>query len=139
MLGFDYSMQDWSKFSSTAGSSGLTNSNRFAVGMQYTPDRTADKGNYFRRWNYRAGFRYANTYLFVNNTTQIKDMAVTFGFGIPLRKLKVGETYTQSIMNLSFELGQRGTTENNLVQERYLRVVLGFTLNEKWFIQRKYD
>ena len=139
MIGFDYSMQNWSKFTAFNQSGYLTNSNRFSLGLQYTPDRTAEKGSYLRRMNYRLGFRYENSYLLMGKDNQIKDMALSFGFGFPLRKLKVGDTYNQSVMNLSFELGERGTTDNNLVLERYFRVVLGFTLNEKWFNQRKYD
>lgn len=139
LFAIDYSMQEWSKFTAFGQAGNLTNSSRISFGMQYTPDRTADKGSYFRRLNYRIGFRYANTYLLLNNDTQVNDMALSFGFGIPLRKLKIGDTYNQSVLNLSIELGQRGTTDNNLIREQYFRVVLGFTLNEKWFNQRKYD
>ncbi|MEW6468518.1 MAG: hypothetical protein AB1458_06320 [Bacteroidota bacterium] len=139
MLGADFSMQDWSRFSAFGQAGYLTNSNRVSIGMQYTPDRLADKGSYFKRMNYRLGGRYANTHLLLASDQQITDMAVSFGFGMPLRKLKVGETYNQSMLNISFELGQRGTIENDLIRERYFRVVLSLTLNERWFIQRKYD
>lgn len=42
-------------------------------------------------------------------------------------------------VNLGVELGQRGSLNNGLVRERYTRVVLGLTLNDRWFVKRKYD
>ena len=69
----------------------------------------------------------------------MKDYAITLGAGFPLRKIKVGETYSQSIINVGFEIGQRGTTENQLIQEKYFKAVVGITLNDRWFIKRKYD
>jgi hypothetical protein len=135
----DVSTQNWSKFDSFGQGGLLGNSNRVSAGFQYWPDRFATKGTYFRKVAYRAGFRYSNTMLLLNNNTPLTDMAFTFGFGMPLRITKVGENYNQAMLNISFELGQRGTTENSLIREHYARVVLGFSINEKWFIQRKYD
>jgi hypothetical protein len=135
----DVSTQNWSKFDSFGQKGILGNSNRVSAGFQYWPERSSVKGAYYKRVAYRAGFRYSNTMLQLDNNTPINDMAVTFGFGLPLRVTKVGENYNQAMLNLSFELGQRGTTNNSLIMERYARVVLGFSINEKWFIQRKYD
>ena len=134
----DVSMQDWTNFD-TAQKGILGNSNRISAGIQYWPDRNTLKGPYFKRVAYRAGFRFANTYLLLNNNQPLTDMAFSFGLGLPLRITKVGENYNQAMLNLSFELGQRGTTENSLIKENYARVVLGFSINEKWFVQRKYD
>ena len=110
-----------------------------SMGIQYVPNKNAGKGeSYFKKIFYRAGFRYTDTYLDLRNTA-LKDYTITFGAGFPLRKIKVGETYSQSIVNVGIELGQRGTTDNQLIRERYMRVVVGFTLNDRWFIKRKYD
>ena len=87
---------------------------------------------------YRTGFRYTDTYLELKNTP-LKDYAFTFGAGFPLRKVKVGETYSQSIINVGVEIGQCGTTENNLIRERYIKAIIGLTLNDRWFIKRKYE
>jgi|ERR1051325_9673076 hypothetical protein len=135
----DYSMQNWSSFDSFGQKGLLGNSNRISAGFQYWPDRNSNKGPYYKKMAYRAGARFSNTYLLLGQQTPLTDMAFTFGFGMPLRITKVGENYNQAMLNLSFELGQRGTIENNLIRENYVRVVLGFSINEKWFIQRKYD
>ncbi|MBI4945967.1 MAG: hypothetical protein HY840_06160 [Bacteroidetes bacterium] len=139
LLGFDYSRQNWSTFTSLDGSSLLKNSQKIAVGIQFVPNKNAGKGeSYLKKIFYRAGFRYTDTYLNLRNTA-IKDYTITFGAGFPLRKIKAGETYSQSIINIGVELGQLGTTDNQLLKERYMKVVLGFTLNDRWFIKRKYD
>jgi len=139
LIGIDYSMQNWSSFSSFGEQGLLKNSQKVALGIQYVPNKNAGKGeSYFKKIFYRAGFRYADTYLDLNNTA-LKDYTITFGAGFPLRKIKVGETYSQSIINIGMELGQMGTTDNQLIRERYMKVVVGFTLNDRWFIKRKYD
>jgi len=32
-----------------------------------------------------------------------------------------------------------GTKANGLLQETYVRLTLGLSLNDKWFVKRKYD
>ena len=110
-----------------------------AVGAQYIPNKNAGtKESYFKKVFYRAGFRYTNSFLELQNTP-LKDYAITFGAGFPLRKIKVGETYSQSIINIGFEIGQMGTTDTQLIKEQYVKAIVGFTLNDRWFIKRKYD
>lgn len=139
MIGFDYSTQNWASFKSFGQDSLLKNSQRIAMGMQYIPNKSAGtKEEYFKKIFYRVGFAYTSSYMELRNTS-LKEFAITFGAGFPLRKIKVGETYSQSIINVGFEIGQMGTTENQLIKEQYLKAVIGFTLNDRWFIKRKYD
>ena len=139
LVGLDYSVQDWSSFNSFGEQGLLKNSQKVAIGIQYIPDKNAGRGeSYAKKIFYRVGFRYADSYLDLNNTP-LKEYTLTFGAGFPLRKYKVGETYSQSVVNLAVEMGQLGTTTNELIRERYMRVVVGFTLNDRWFIKRKYD
>ena len=139
LFGFDYSMQNWEAFNSFNHLGLLKNSHHMAVGVQFIPNKSAGtKEPYFKKVFYRAGFRYTDTYLELRNTA-LKDYAITFGAGFPLRKIKIGETYSQSVINLGFEIGQRGTTENQLIRERYVNAFVSFTLNDRWFIKRKYD
>ena len=139
LFGFDYSVQDWSTFDSFGQKGLLGNSNRFAFGMQFIPNKNAAyKDGYYKKISYRAGFRYADSYLEIHNT-QLKDYAITFGAGFPLRKIQVGQVYTQSIVNVGFEIGENGAIQNQLVRERYIKAIFSFTLNDRWFIKRKYD
>ena len=139
LFGFDYSVQNWSEFDSFGQQDLLKNSSKMAVGVQYIPNKNAGtKEPYGKKIFYRAGLRYSDSYLELKNTA-MKDYAITFGAGFPLRKIKFGEIYSQSIINVGFEIGQRGTIENQLIRERYFNAFISFTLNDRWFIKRKYD
>jgi len=85
--------------------------------------------NYFNRITYRAGLRYDQTGMIVNNK-EINNFGITFGFGLPL-----GNNFSN--LNLGFELGRRGTTDAGLIEENYFKVNVGLSLNDKWFIKRK--
>ena len=100
------------------------------VDMDYVPDYR-DISNYHNIIRYRLGFQYNSTYLKFENEPIIQQK-ICFGLGLPFRK-------TGSFLNLSFEIGQRGTTEYNLIKEQFVNILLGFKFNDIWFIKRKYD
>jgi len=137
LFGLDYTGESWSDFRFSGKTDSLTNSGRISLGFQYTPTTDLKAANY-KRTQYRAGFRYGNTYLKINNT-QLNDMALTFGFGLPLPAVPRYATNFFSTANVSFELGKRGTLNNNLIQEKYFKVGFGLVINNKWFDQRKID
>ena len=103
---------------------------KYSLGGFYIPNYKSFT-NYAKRIVYRGGLRYEKTGLIINSESII-DMGLNLGFGIPLNG-------TFSNINLGFELGKRGTTNANLVQENYMNVSVGFSLNDKWFEKRKYN
>jgi hypothetical protein len=80
---------------------------------------------------YRAGFRMEQTGLNIQ-TESIDEFGISFGVGIPVGKFG-------SNANIGFEIGQRGTTNNNLVEENFINLQLSLSLNDKWFQKRKFD
>jgi long-subunit fatty acid transport protein len=135
MVGADYRMGKWSNLSIDNVNQGLQDTYGFSVGGQFTPDVTAING-YFKRVDYRLGFQYDKTYIQMNSQ-DIKQMAVTFGFGLPLASYSRGTFYK---MNLTAELGKRGTVSNGLLQEKYINIHLGFVLNDSsWFQRFRFD
>lgn len=104
------------------------NSTRFALGGYYIPKYDSFT-NYLARIVYRAGFKYENTGLVINNES-IKDYGMNFGLGVPLGFSKV---------DLGFEFGKRGTTTNGLIEENYFNLSIGLNLSAKWFERRKID
>lgn len=139
LFGFDYSVQNWSEFNSFGQQNLLKNSSKMAVWIQYIPNKNAGtKEPYVKKIFYRAGFRYTDSYLELNNTA-LTDQAITFGAGFPLRKIFLDKIVSQSVINVGFEIGQRGTVENQLIREKYINAFISFTLNDRWFIKRKYD
>ncbi|MDH4403102.1 MAG: hypothetical protein QE264_02520 [Flavobacterium sp.] len=105
------------------------NATRYSFGGFYIPNYNSFS-KYYEKIIYRAGLRYENTGLIINNTS-IKDYGVTAGVGLPL----IG---VFSNVNIGFEYGQRGTTSANLVQENYTNITIGFSLNDKWFQKRRF-
>jgi len=105
------------------------NATRYSFGGFYIPNYNSFS-KYYEKIIYRAGLRYENTGLIINNTS-IKDYGVTAGVGLPL----IG---VFSNVNIGVEYGQRGTTSANLVQENYTNITIGFSLNDKWFQKRRF-
>lgn len=153
LIGFDARYQQWEDLEIYGVNAGLNNSLRIATGMQITPDAKSLK--YANRITYRFGGFYSSPKLtdFTSSlggvfligklvdetalqvkTSDINEAGITFGFGFPLR----GKPYF-SDLDLSFELSERGTIKDNLVRERYARVILGLTIREEWFRKPKFD
>jgi hypothetical protein len=135
-------MQLWSNFKFFDEQNTFKNSKKFAVGLQYVPNKLATgSGTYFKKVHYRLGGRYTDGNLELNNS-RISEMAVSIGFGLPVGKVvdKSLKKYgTPNIVNLSVEAGQMGTTSNNLVQQKFIRAVLGISINDIWFKKTVYD
>ncbi len=130
-LGGEYSFQQFSDFRNDF--LGIENVNykdasSFAFGGYFVPEYTS-LSSYFKRITYRAGIRYDVTGIEVNNK-EINDFGITFGLGLPL-----GNSFSN--LNLGFELGRRGTTDQNLIEESYLKFNVGLSLNDRWFEKRK--
>ncbi|TXI67764.1 MAG: hypothetical protein E6Q46_02500 [Flavobacterium sp.] len=104
------------------------NSTRFALGGYYIP-KYDSFSNYLQRIVYRAGFKYENTGLVLNNKS-INDYGMNFGLGLPLGFSRI---------DLGFEFGKRGTTSNSLIEENYFNISIGLNLGAKWFERRKID
>lgn len=121
---------------STSGAYRYGSSNRVSLGGFYLP-KINSISNYWNRVTYRAGARFEKSGLMVdgsgNNTnfTPIDDFGISFGLGLPLQRL--------SSVNLGFEFGKRGTTNNNLIEENYFNFRLSLSLTDKWFEKRKID
>jgi hypothetical protein len=133
LIGADYRMGKWSKLSIEGVNQGLQDSWGFSAGGQFIPNMSAISG-YFNRVEYRMGFNYDKTYIRISDQ-DIKQMAVTFGLGLPLASAR----YSIYKLNLTTEIGKRGSMTNGLLQENYINLHLGFTLNDTWFKRFKFD
>ena len=130
LLAVDAGMQMWSNESYDISGVDLKNNPYLRGGIDYLPS-TNVLTNYYKRISYRAGLRYAKSYLDLRGI-QLDETAISIGFGFPIQKQK-------SRIDLSFELGKIGTTNKNLIQENYFRLRLGFSLKDRWFTRMKFD
>jgi len=129
LVGADFEYQNWDTFYGFDVVDVMENSMRFAIGGHYVPGGET-VSSYWRWVRYRAGFYYNQSGLQLNNTA-INEIGITFGVGLPLRR-------SRSTINLGVEIGNRGTTDKNLIQETFVNFRLGFSIYETWFIQRKF-
>jgi len=131
--GIDYTNLGTSKlgnltFNNT--SVGYKNANKVAIGGFYIPKYNS-LTSYLSRVVYRTGVRFENTGVVIQNE-DINEFGISFGVGLP-----VGRKFSN--VNIGFEYGSRGTTNNNLVKENFFNLNLSLSFNDKWFQRRKID
>lgn len=135
LVGADFKMQNWEEYESFNVKDSLRNSYTMAVGGQYTPDMF-NSYSYFKRIDYRLGAKYTKSNLNIKDK-DIDEIGMTFGFGFPVKRTALHRSIAK--INLGFEVGRRGTLDNNLIQENYVKMFFGVTIYQTWFMKRRYD
>ncbi|MBS1775653.1 MAG: hypothetical protein JSS64_05155 [Bacteroidetes bacterium] len=130
MAGINFSAAKWSEFRNAGSVDSVTNSFKISMGGEYTPDATSYY-QYLRRITYRLGFYYGKDFVDLRNTS-INYYAVTAGASLPFKR-------SQDRIHMGLELGRRGKETNGLVRENFFRFYFGISLNDRWFVKRKYD
>lgn len=130
MLAGDYHQTAWSGFTAFGQNDSLRDAYGFRVGGYFCPD-PLDNKNFLKRMEYRAGFRFDQTNVYVNGHG-MNEWGVSAGIGAPLSRLG-------SKLNIGMEYVQRGTKANNPIQENYFRIILGITFSDRWFLRYRYD
>ena len=136
---FNYLRSDWRKsgFDSQSGFSSVgqssfssTVSQSFRVGFEFTPNRN-DIRYYMRRCSYRAGAYYDMAY-YKFDGHNVNSMGITLGITLPIPRYYNG-------VSLGVDLGQRASTRNNMIRERYAMFVIGFNIHDLWFRKNQYQ
>lgn len=136
---FNYFRSDWrnSGFDSNSGFSvksdnetfTSTVSQSFRAGFEIVPNRN-DIRYYLRKCAYRAGVYYDQSYYRLNGNN-VNSMGITLGVTLPVFRLYNGLT-------LGVDLGQRASTRNNMIRERYATFMIGFNIHDIWFQKIQY-
>ena len=132
-LGAEYTFLKTSEFSNRIFNIDNTifeDASTISLGGFYIPQYSSFN-SYLKRVVYRAGIRFENTGLKINDES-INEFGISFGVGLP-----VGSFFSNA--NLGIEVGQRGTTSQNLVQEKFINLQISLSLNDRWFVKRKYN
>jgi hypothetical protein len=109
---------------------GLKNYYTVALGGEIYPSFSSTK--FLKRTAYRAGFSFGTSpYSQIITQEQLKDMAVSFGLGLPLRN--------SSLLNIGYTAGRRGSKANGGLLTNYNKISLSFSLNDVWFQKQKID
>ena len=132
-VGSEYTMIKSSVFSSDLldiENATFEDSSILSIGGFYIPDYNSFN-KVWQRIVYRSGIYFEKTGLNINNQS-IKEFGISFGLGIPVGRLF-------SNLNTVVEIGTRGTTNENLVKENFVNFQLSLSLNDRWFVKRKYN
>lgn len=137
-FGIDLTYADWSvfnRFGATEANIGQ-NAYRIAIGGEVIPNVKATAKQYFSAMTYRFGAYYGKDYVYWDKTnTNINYYGLTVGLQLPFRPY-----YEQSgALNMSLDMGNRGTIANDLAREFYVKFTLGLRFNDLWFRRPKYD
>lgn len=127
----DVYWQNWQDYQEFQVSDTLSQSMGVAIGGQYIPDFSSVRKGFWRRTIYRAGLNYQRTPSTIQGQ-DIEDISVSLGAAIPFGR-------SRTSLNLALIAGQRGRAIEGLIRDNYYRFHLGITINDTWFIKRKYD
>jgi len=129
--GADVTRTDWSVYRNYGLIDSLTDKTmRFNVGGEYTPDPLSVY-HYLSRVTYRVGFYYSNDYVKLRNV-DMNYYGVTLGASFPFKR-------SADRIHTAIEFGRRGTQSDGLIQANFFKLHLGISLNDRWFIKRRYD
>jgi hypothetical protein len=131
LVGVDVGMQKWSEFRTVNNQSGnLVDAMTLSAGMEYTPKVSSTR--YWDVVTYRLGFQY-NQLPYQIAGTQLNDINGSAGISLPVGAFRV------NYITLSVVGGQRGALIGTQIREQYVRMALGFSLNDRWFRKQVID
>ncbi len=133
-IGADLEMTNWQDYRYFGEKDFVRNSWIAKGGIQFTP--AMGTSGYFNNVRYRAGFSYGKDYINVDNDLPV--YTISFGAALPLKLKHSFYDLQYSIMNLSFEYGNRGNKNNNITENQY-KIGVGFSLSDWWFRRQKYQ
>ena len=130
----DFNWKQWSKFAREGVSAPLQDSWSASLGFEYTPTHSTIS-SYFSKMTYRVGGFYEHGMINLLGSDEqyhsINRFGATVGTSFPLPR-------SLSMVDLALEVGQYGTREGGLIQERYFKATVGVSVFEHWFMKRRY-
>ena len=129
LLGVDMVYSGWNSVKAFASTQDNRNTVRLSVGAERTPSAAVSAG-YFNKWYYRGGFYFQNMYASNVGNKFADEYFLTAGFGMPFNK-------GRNVLDVTFELGQRGSIATNKVRDRVFRINFSISGGERWFQNRQ--
>ncbi len=146
LVGADFKYSGWSQFSNYQSALppgdnwSFGNSWRAMIGAGIVPDYDSKK--FFSRIQYKVGGYYGKSELIYRASadaagTHLSEYGATFGVSVPIL---INPIYREAAhFHFSADIGARTPGISGLISENYYRFNFGFTLNNVWFIKRKFD
>ena len=125
-IALDYFYQPWTDLKlSGINQLNLNDVHKVSLGFEYRPQRVPGIG-FWEQIMFRAGLSYEMSQYKINNN-ELRQYSFFGGFAIPLTN--------ENTIDFGIEYSVRGTTENNLLEEDFIRLNLGISLGDTWFIR----
>ena len=132
MIGADVSYQRWSQanfFGQKTGSDRIS----VAAGYMFRPDEM--NRNLFKRTAYQIGFNFAQPYYNMGDSKGPMQFGVSAGFTTP-----INNSYnSMSYLHISGEYVRVQPMGSGMITENYLRINVGITFMERWFMKLMVD
>ncbi len=130
LIGADFQIQDFSNLNYRNRNNVTYGVNtNSSIGFTRLGSRFIN-ADYFDRVSYKAGLGFRQNYYSVNNTA-INEYLLGLGMALPLPN--------SGILDLSAQIGNRGTTANNNINELFMRFNFSLSIGETWFVPFKRD
>ncbi len=104
---------------------------KVAAGFEYVPNDLS--GNYFNRIRYRFGASYASPYTKVDGADGPSTYSLSAGVGLPISK----DASKRTVVNVSVQWQRVDPSVATMITEDYLKLNIGITFNERWFMKWK--
>ena len=108
----------------------LRDRRRYSFGVELVPAGASLQSSYLSRTAYRLGFYRDKSYVSPIAGRDIVITAITGGIGLPT-------LFFGTRVDLSVEVGTRGSTNDNLIRDRFISVSATLNIGERWFVKRK--
>lgn len=145
-VGIDYNFQKWSSVKSptlstrhdgsmeyAASTGNYRDMHKLTFGAEYIP--SPNGLNWRSRVRYRLGFSYTTPYTFINGTDGPKDYLVSLGVALPI----INANNNRSLLNVSAQYERVQPKFSGMISENYLRLCIGLSFNERWFMKWKVE
>lgn len=129
--------EPWSQFESDlavsgiepGGESGMKDRSRMSAGLEFYPAGRDLLAGLLKRTAYRIGAFVEKGYVTPDASRIIRSYGLTAGLSLPT-------LFPGTRVDINVEAGNRGTTDDALVQDRYLRLGVNVNFADRWFVRR---
>lgn len=131
LFGADYTYQMWETATFFGDGSSGTNRSKVSAGIEYSPNIISR--NLLKTMSYRAGVYFAQPYTKINGNKGYNEYGASIGVSIPIRN----DYNVNSLIHISGEYVHISPATTGMIEENYLRLNIGITFNENWFMKMK--
>ena len=106
---------------------------RFTVGAEYVPNRSGV--NWSDHLRYRVGFSYGTPYTKVNGQQGPRSYLASLGVAFPI----MNRYNNRSLVDVAVQYERIQPSVKGMIVENYIRLSVGISFNERWFMKWKVD